>query len=1361
MAQLRDIISGVSALAGFEAAEIDASAIPDTDVRGYIVDRPQSAREVLEVLRALYRFDAQDTARLHFVGRGRDAGTAPGLTEDMDTLSSPQRVRAQETELPRIVTLSYLDAERQLEFGSATAQRSLVHRGLGAVSSRQRFDLRAYIVLTGGQARGMAERLLYAYWRERDRLTLTLPPRYLAISPGDFVSFLDRRNRRMLGRVERQDIGADLTTELEVTVVDAVTEPPSPEAVTRLARDVRTQETIPIIDAPQPTPLIAPGRRTDIDGRLRMVSVSALADADVDIYGRTVRPYATLERYEEAEWDNASIRVSQTRTGSQRVVAEGALASSIVGRLVTPPSDDWTPDRIDADGRLTVRVIDETARIRLLALRPTNEQEFVSDRSRIIIIRTDGEAAVLAYRFIEVSADDARVLVLSRLLRGQRGTEHLDRDYAGGETVVFLIPGERPSWVALNKAFRNRQLFFQAHLERTPLGVIPHRLIPAALRPYSPAHLTAEVASGDVTSTWVRRTRMGGEDDLLDGIEDVPNVEPVERYNVDVLAADGTEIHQALDVRATEYLYPAAQRATDETGLEVEYAYTIGLDEDGQGGRQDLAQTVLSRSLYSGNIVTMRRAGELLGVDWWASSGTERDVSHAVYRMDASTLLDVDAVLAEPSDSVEFDGRTGANFVSHDYPEPVPFAAGDSLLVGVRGGINVVPAGAERSPRLRTPFGFSVVLDRDDDQAVATSLGRGLLSWRLRYRMAIAPSDARTVRVAQVGWAGPGTPAEVTFTPEPLREPSRLRIAARLARADVFGFARGTTLRLGIRLEREEHGDTKRTREGVPYRARVLSGLKRAVRMQVAVQTRVFRRENFNVIRPEPRTVPPWRVYSRFVLGAGSSFVTYVRLPWALSGIVEQRGTVRAAMRLSPDLDVIGVGNSSPLRIWPRLLPIRDRFEWCGTIEFSQAFSQGALEGFFVSGEDPLPLYWMRERARAWLHTLRLFPDNEDTIYTSRSESYQRIQDVAQMVMRVAPVPDDDSFSRATQVHFRPDIAEHLRFELDDGTRLYRWEWPANVGLLTPAQVATQYDVFDEPRIINEQPSTWEVVPTGYDEFVRAAVPRTAVLCIRGPRIPWVRTGVRLRRPAHHRALQIAVRLRQPRVHSSGRLRMAVRFANPNALGRTSASRMRTAVRLSTPTVFVPTIERVYNRWVVARGTDAEEIDLNFTLRTGMEIILPTHWVQSGAANIYVDDVALRIEATNARRRTVSTDISYLGTYVSGSRAEAFVFIDLDRLNRPVLQVENHEFATAVLDSLRFEITATRGRNVQTLRFGQPSNELMYREVLAGGGTIVRSDDRRPGRWRISEANAAAALAMANAHRNNSVYTLTINGAIS
>ena len=1215
MAQLRDIVAAISGLAGFEPSEVDTSAIPDTDVRGYVIDRPQGAREVLAVLRALYRFDAQDTDRLHFVGRGRDAETPPNLTEDTDTLASAQRVRAQESELPRIVTLSYLDGDRQFEFGNATAQRSLVHRGLGAISSRQRFDLRAYIVLTPDQARGMAERMLYSYWRERDRVTLNLPPRYLAMSPGDFVSFLDRRSRRMLGRVERQDIGADLTTELEVTVVESAIEPSITDSTDRFVLDARTGEGLPDIDAPEPIPLIAPGRRTDIDGRLRMVSVSALADADVDVYGRTVRPYATLERYEEASWDNASIRVSQTRAGGQRTAIRGALAGQIIGRLIVPPSDDWTPDFIDKDGRMTVRVIDETARIRLISLRPTNEEEFVSERSRLIILRRDGEAAVLAYRFLEQSDDDNQVLILSRLMRGLRGTEHLDRGYTGGETVVFLIPGERPAYVSLNKAFRNRQLFFQAHLEATALGIIPHTVLPAALRPYSPAHLTVEGGAGDVTATWVRRTRMGGEDDLLDGIEDVPNVEPTERYNVDVLAADRTIIHHAANVRATEYVYPLTRRRADEAGVEVEYRFEIGLDEDGRGGRQDVAETILAEERFSGNILTMGRAGELLGVDWWASSGTQRTVRHAVFLMNANTLLDVDGVLVEPSEPVTFDGRTGEDFVSHDYAEPVPFAAGDTVLVAVEGAINVVPSGAIRDPRIRPPFSFGVELDVATDDGVATSIGKSMFTMRLRYRMVISEHDARIVRVAQIGWAGPGTSAEATFTPDPLREPNRLRLALRFSTPDILGPARATPLRFGMRFGIGRIG-----------RPRILTGHVQAVRARLAIDL-TPRRDIFpSGVSPfgifgDPAITDAWRLIGHGRLEGVPITDIYELRAKIIKTVVETAGTLKLALRLQqPD---IAAGNVRPPRLTQRVRlrsvgkrqvyeatywmsgriegdPNEDGFG-TGTFGGDLAFtveSQPSLDmdGNKINNPDPIPGPdggLVPEGPRGPGHTDIPLPSNWTggvrLWLTEFSVVGYQTRDLHDFIPPVDPINDpfggmripwgyggnqgagtfdfelwdwpsgrettgSPLFTPITREYELPiDVQRSLEFSIDVDGKTMRWERHENYGL--PTLRASSGGRF----------AGWVIPPSFVADVANAIRARVAegdtyarvTLRIEGPRSGALRLGARLNPPVYVRTAPIRV---------APTLKLAFQFRQPSVVtGRVRATALRIGARLNPP----------------------------------------------------------------------------------------------------------------------------------------------------------------------------------------------------
>jgi hypothetical protein len=83
-----------------------------------------------------------------------------------------------------------------------------------------------------------------------------------------------------------------------------------------------------------------------------------------------------------------------------------------------------------------------------------------------------------------------------------------------------------------------------------------------ALRPWAPAHLRAErLASGDVRFGWTRRARLDGE--RWDG--EPPLSEEVERYRVEVLAADGAVL-RAWEVGAGTALWTAAEQAVEAPG---------------------------------------------------------------------------------------------------------------------------------------------------------------------------------------------------------------------------------------------------------------------------------------------------------------------------------------------------------------------------------------------------------------------------------------------------------------------------------------------------------------------------------------------------------------------------------------------------------------------------------------------------------------------------------------------------------------------------------------------------------------------------------------------------------------------------
>lgn len=146
---------------------------------------------------------------------------------------------------------------------------------------------------------------------------------------------------------------------------------------------------------------------------------------------------------------------------------------------------------------------------------------------------------------------------LRRLLRGLRGTEDEARAGAAlGARVVFLDPGLLR--LSLSPDLFGTAATFQGGPAAAMPGAYPYRsqrltLGAAALRPFSPVHLHAREAEGELTVTFTRRTRIGGDNWSLAA---VPLGEASERYQVEGLGADGT-VRAMVSVTGTTARLPA------------------------------------------------------------------------------------------------------------------------------------------------------------------------------------------------------------------------------------------------------------------------------------------------------------------------------------------------------------------------------------------------------------------------------------------------------------------------------------------------------------------------------------------------------------------------------------------------------------------------------------------------------------------------------------------------------------------------------------------------------------------------------------------------------------------------------------
>lgn len=153
---------------------------------------------------------------------------------------------------------------------------------------------------------------------------------------------------------------------------------------------------------------------------------------------------------------------------------------------------------------------------------------------------------------------------LTGLLRGRLGTDAVigGDDLPSGASVVVLNRALQP--VGLDVAQIGLPFFYRfggASTDVTAHSVRAHTGTAVGARPYAPCHLRITRNGGAVNLTWVRRTRIDGEADWRDGVEDVPLGEASERYAVEVLSAGATL--RTVEVTAPAFSYTAAMASAD------------------------------------------------------------------------------------------------------------------------------------------------------------------------------------------------------------------------------------------------------------------------------------------------------------------------------------------------------------------------------------------------------------------------------------------------------------------------------------------------------------------------------------------------------------------------------------------------------------------------------------------------------------------------------------------------------------------------------------------------------------------------------------------------------------------------------
>ena len=486
-------------------------------VTGLTVGSVSSARAVIEPLASMFAFDAvQSGGRIAFrLRRRRAAAEIPAElmveTGENDPLHTV--VRAQETELPAVMRVDYLDAEN--EHRSAVAEI----RWPRTASSREE-TVRAEIAMRQSVALERAHCMLAEARAGRETLELSLPPSMLHLEPGDVVEALGRT-----WRIDRLTDGLSRRAQL-------------------VSRD----------DAAYRAPAM-PSRGSAAVSLPQAFGAPALLMLDTTLLRESDDPWSPWMAAHASPWPG-EIAVMRQVAGQWRTTTSLSVAAA-VGRLLEPlpAGPQWVWDRGNA---IVAHMWSGTP------ASVTEEALFAGANAAAVGDPWNGWE-IVQFRDAELLAPG--VWRLSMLLRGQRGSDpELAPERPAGAFVVMLDGALSP--LALDVGLKGTDLTLRggpAGRDMTDASwtevVAPYRA--RAARPFAPVHLRGarDAATGDVVLTWIRRTRTGG--DAWTETEP-PLGETFERYRVELRDAASGATLRTMDVDAPEARWTAAERAADQ-----------------------------------------------------------------------------------------------------------------------------------------------------------------------------------------------------------------------------------------------------------------------------------------------------------------------------------------------------------------------------------------------------------------------------------------------------------------------------------------------------------------------------------------------------------------------------------------------------------------------------------------------------------------------------------------------------------------------------------------------------------------------------------------------------------------------------
>jgi hypothetical protein len=388
-------------------------------------------------------------------------------------------------------------------------------------------------VLSHAVASGLADTMLQDLWAGRESLSLALPQRALALEPADICTLDTDGDVRTIMVTRIEDAGL---RRIEARTIE-------PDILSPVAAAVRSLA---------PRAVASPSRP-----EVMLLDLPLLTGSEPG-YAPRVAAFA-------APWPGAiAVSVGTADTGyvARQVIERRAVMGALTAPLGAGPIARW--DRANS------------VAVRLYGGALSGEPEAaVLNGANVAAIGT-AEAGFEVVQFAAATLTGPGAWLLEGLLRGQAGTADIAAaGHDAGARFVLLNRAVVP--LTLSEAESGLGLTLRcgaagAVYDPDTFNDVPIISARRGLRCLAPVHACAvrDAGSGDVTITWARQTRIGG--DAWEPVE-VPLGESSEAYSVDIL--DGVAVLRRLTAIAPSVVYPAAEQVADFGFLPTEISVSI------------------------------------------------------------------------------------------------------------------------------------------------------------------------------------------------------------------------------------------------------------------------------------------------------------------------------------------------------------------------------------------------------------------------------------------------------------------------------------------------------------------------------------------------------------------------------------------------------------------------------------------------------------------------------------------------------------------------------------------------------------------------------------------------------------------